>query len=267
MMNGSFWVGFLKRASPRWIKEIRKLKQVPEGMADKLKSLNLPLRETRRIGSGASQLADEVFHPVHGVSVRKIPVGYNAKDREVLKAKARNDIAMWEHARHATGGKGPFAHIKGHEGHVAFYEKAMPSAKDRGPRLRRLIPKAHALAEMHSAIPGHSRQEWRAFDLSVKLKKKSQEEVSFSGRDQEYIDRIKEKYPELHDLRHSNIVGGKIVDMEPGGDLRIRLRGSDDYKNPVSEAKKHFAAETRAAQKQRSDSIRKVSARAEPLGR
>jgi len=259
MMNDPFWVGFFKHASPRWIKEIRKLKQVPEAMSDKLKSLGLPLRETRHIGRGGSQLADEVFHPVHGVSIRKIPVGHNAADREILKASARDNIAMWEHARHATGGKGPFAHIKGHEGHVAFYEKAMPSAKDRGPRLRRLIPKALALAETHSAIPGHSRQEWRALDLSVKLKKKSREEVSFSGRDQEYIDKIKEKYPELHDLRHGNIVGGKIVDMEPGGNLRIRLHRPDNYKNPVSEAKKYFAAETRAAQKQRSDSIRKVS--------
>lgn len=242
-----FWQGFEKVGSPRWIKELQKLKHVPQQMEDKLKSLNLPMREVRHLGRGGSQVADEMFHPIHGVAVRKVPVAGNPKDVERLKAHTKDIIAFWHDAKKITGGQGPFAHIKGHEGHVGFYEKAHASLKDRGPRLDRLVPKAY-----HHEIKAKYRDaRQQRSERYMALKREAKKEVEFTGSDKAHLDKVKEKYPKLHDIRHANIVGGKIVDAEPSRTMRFSTHDSENFKNPVAHAKKTFSADTRKAQTDR----------------
>lgn len=226
-MTGNFWLGFEKRAAPRWVKELRGGKDLGKSFVEKLKSLGLPERTVRHLGTGASQIAEEVLHPHYGRVVRKTPlIRHPGYTKEYLQ-EAQDTLSHWKKLYGITGGKGPFAHLKGSKGHVGYYEMATPGKKDYGPRLDRLYDKLETQgrsAGRKMMKAEENTPEWKALHKRFVELDKRKDNIrkamysveNITPEQRKYVELAKSKGLPMGDLRPANIVGGKIVDFQTG---------------------------------------------------
>lgn len=147
---------------------------------------------------------------------------------------------MEERLRDISGGKGPFAHIlgKGNNGE-SYYQFSPGKAADadiaeKSDKLIRKIMTAQKeyigafdyVSRLRSEKKLVSERLTAHRDLLRLRKNNLEEEQNTLRRGQmtahstpagaeEIIDTLRGEYPNLHDIRGANIVGGKIVDMSP----------------------------------------------------
>lgn len=191
-----------KTASVRWAREIAKGKVSSKNLA-RLKKLRLKTREVRRVGTGGEQVADLVFHPKHGLSVRKIPRTYSTNPGEVRAAGkwAKGRARFMEEASKFPG----IAKQLGHKGSVSYHEYVPPGKKERGPRLRDIQQRLLARKGKNSKRLDKIVDEIYA---PAKLSKSTQDSVK----------KLREKYPRVNDIRADNVHRGKIIDVSANKD-------------------------------------------------
>jgi hypothetical protein len=239
-----FVKGFLREleqakvAAPRWIRELASGKMTTNAAARLMGKVPDKVREIRQLGHGGEQVADLVFHPSHGVVVRKVPLVESAAipaiRREIGVTKRR--MGLWEDLKRITGGKGEFAHIKeqsGRGGLTSYYEYSTPHAREFGPRLPEAYEKARArtdrLFEARDELPRGSAAS-KAIHLKAMSSDRRQQAIRemmhrqppLSPETEATLGQLKKTYPRLHDIRPANIVGGKLVDVTPGGEKTLK---------------------------------------------
>ena len=232
----------LKKASPKWVSLFENLS--PE---DQRRILAMRPRERtlRPLGKGSSNVSDLVVHPQHGLSVRKIMkiIGDYKKLIENSVDHRTGQLRAETRLKELAGGGGPFAHLLGVErikntnlARLGF-DEGVPNAKayyefakgDVHPDLKWADMRAKELSNRYgeqwyynprfkddyNKIVSIYRDERNLGPLGESIKKKMQEEG----------------YP-MWDLRHPNIIGGKVVDFEGTRDgLAKKERGEIAYRN------------------------------------
>ncbi len=124
-----------KIAAPKWVKYLRELPSPKlEGAVLSIKG-KVPnkVREISRVGKGGFQKADLVYHPKHGLSVRKTQLGHDFSKEiqdELVTSRADQHIGLWNKIKELSRGKGQFAHIQGSDGAVYYQQYINPGKKD-----------------------------------------------------------------------------------------------------------------------------------------
>ena len=241
-----YQAAFDKVAAPRWIKELGREALSPDSQST-LRSLKLPTRTIKPLGEGASQIADLVHHPEHGLSVRKLPRVFEngGTSSEMRAGYAAEDYANWGRVKEITGGQGPFAHILGSEGPAGYFQYVKPVEGDTGSVLQKQLTDLRRKEQTHreradklsdadftGAQAEHNLAEElnrQAYGVADKLQF---DRVQFPPDAQASINKVRAEFPGFDDYDvHRNVRGGKIVDagfgsttrttmgMRPGGDV------------------------------------------------
>jgi hypothetical protein len=219
---------FLKQASPKWVELFQKLS--PE---DQRKILDMRPRErtVRPLGKGSSNVSDLVVNPKYGLSVRKLMKIIGA-DRDLIdssythrKRQLRAEARLKEIAR----GGGPFAHLLGVEGiknrnlQELGFDEGVPNAKayydfaegDVHPDLKWADRRMAELDKKHGRgwhnFPHHYGLE-RELDKIHNIYRGEVEDLGVFGN--AVRAKMEDEGYRMWDVRHPNIVGGKVVDFE-----------------------------------------------------
>ncbi len=222
MNNTAFMLGFLKEAAPRWIKEIRKGRLGAKSLK-RLKGIS-GVREVKRLGHGGEQIADLVFHPKHGLSVRKTPLlaSGHPKDVAYQRESARKRLRLWKDIfKHRGAGK-HFARVLEGKGPVSIHEY-IPSKLKRPPleqRAGKLLKKIEAMSSSKMKRLGVDKY-YEGGHAEVGGARQRRVLKHVSGRAplhpeaEKILASVKKKHPGLHDIRRPNVIRGKLIDVSP----------------------------------------------------
>jgi hypothetical protein len=239
--------GFQKVAAPAWIKKFRAGKLSEKSLNRVAKSVSKE-REIKHLGMGQNQIADLVAHPRVGLSVRKIPkIPPEIKNKQDIIRHAKDSIAKWRNIRKITDGGHGFAHLltSKNKRSVGYYKYSPPSKNELGPRLDKL----HKKFRNDPAIT--DRDNPRFWNVLKKMHKITEVQQSqkhgnrlLNQEASKNLSKVKLQYPNIRDLRPSNISGGNIVDFvidsEPVKDVSkdIPTRSAREYKKLYFSKKK-----------------------------
>ena len=236
-LSDAFLCELEKISAVRWAREIAK-GNLSAASLGRLRELRLPTRQIKALGAGGEQVADLVFHPTHGLSVRKVPLTWSRDPRELAdrSTEAARRMSLWKDTDKYPG----FAKMLGSEGSVSYHEHVPPGVKELGPRLDRIFDTLGPLIKKREKQFRTLRNEYEV-SKSEKVDKKLDELVEAMRRNdvrrgklmglamrrgvvpketQLALTELKKKYPGLHDVRPANIHRGKIIDISP--DVSVR---------------------------------------------
>jgi len=244
----TFSRGIEKISTSRFIKEIAKGNLSPSAI-DRLKGLVSNPKEVKRLGHGGEQIADLVLHPQHGLAVRKIPILDSTHPKHLMDSLSaeKERVDLWKHTKKITGGKGDFAHLLSRVAGkpVSYYEYSKPHAKEMHSRIDTLYKQKHKAFEdlENKRWPAEGdridfdeashRKYVRADKHRSRVRAMFQTQPKLSPETEQHLEKLKAKYPGLHDMRHANFIGGKIVDLSPH--MRSHTRYMDQqWKLPMN---------------------------------
>ena len=244
-----FSLGFEKIAKPRWAREALSLSK---GSLNKIQPLVKAEREIKPLGAGRFNQADLVMHKDYGMSVRKTPHEFLPKNRDAMNQKLNQMSAVgrknylsdtrknlqerntfWKDVKRADPQGNTFANIKGFSGAKMYQEPVTPGPREMGGRLDKAYGKwlgtktglntperiNVAKSTRKGLLTPEERQNITTKDPSYFRKQTRLERIGFkelpSLHNKPEVQTLKQKYPDLKDLRHVNTVGGKIIDAEP----------------------------------------------------
>ena len=225
LTSSTIAAAFEKIAKPRWVRELAG-KGLSSAAMGRIQKLGLPEREVKPLGMGGEQVADLVFHPKHGLSVRKIPRTVSALPQELT---ARTKDAERRHAFWREAGEHPgFARFFGSEGPVSHHEYVPPGHKEVGPRLDNLLRKMHKrskVLERRLKRPDGGDEVMLRDALSTLNKRRTaiydraMGAASLSPEGASSLKKLRKKYPNLYDVRPANVHQKKILDASLGGNI------------------------------------------------
>lgn len=187
---------FEKTAKPRWVQALEAGEISPEGMERLKKEGPQKIREIRGLGVGRDQIADLVWHPHHGVVVRKIPL-YDPRSTgsEGLKAQlqeVRKRARGWRDVKRVKGYEDLFAKPLGVRGGQTFQEYVPQKEGDPGYHINRVMGEA---ADKAKAL----QKDVAAFDKRRLASQKEKIGLRFGGmlghlseEDRQRIERLKD---------------------------------------------------------------------------
>jgi hypothetical protein len=217
----------LKKASPKWVELFQNLS--PE---DQRKILDMRPRErtVRPLGKGSSNVADLVVNPKYGLSVRKLMriIGADKDLVDVSYEHRKKQLRAEARLKEIAGGRGPFAHLLGVEGiknrnlEQLGFDEGIPNAKayydfakgDVHPDLKWADRR---IAQLDKRL-GRGWQ-WRARHHGLESELEKIENIYRGEQDLGVFGnavraKMEDEGYRMWDVRHPNIVGGKVVDFE-----------------------------------------------------
>ncbi len=217
-------------------------------------------REIANLGSGGSQIADLVVHPKGGAVVRKTPILRNWRRETTSDAihRAIDQRGFWNHIGEVSQGKGQFAHLKGYDGPINYHQYSPPKRKEGG---KAIVDKYRRLQKERDSLVMEARKRpWtpERRPLYQKLSRVDERtDIQYShihnlppkldAETEAILAKVREEYPSVWDLRHSNFVGNKIVDLEPRRGVYQRYDDPNGFytprgamKDPIGYSKKFF---------------------------
>lgn len=256
--------GFTKEAAPAWARRLLSLSPAAEQAV--LSAVPQKLREIKRLGHGGERISDLVYHPQYGVSVRKIPLITHeptASNIAATVADAQTQRAMEHRLRDLAGGAGPFTHILG-EGpkQTAYYQFSRGVRPDEATarqahaasaqleatkaRESAVFDRIQRMGRQGVEIPDALHMERRALNDRIdslyaehhRLNSALLRPLPVPAGGEAAIERLRQEYPTLHDIRGANVIGGKIVDMSP--QVNRGVREGAPLKNPAAASRKHW---------------------------
>jgi hypothetical protein len=227
-----------KLAKPRWAKQFMSLS--PEAQRKVMAVVQPSMRtarEIRPVGQGGERIADLVVHRRHGLAVRKVPLLQSTDPghvKSVMSARSEQ-VAMEQKLREIAKGKGQFSHIldpkgaKLEPGHRRYYQfipgkmrdastlAAFDKADARAKILDKEFDRLRAAHDAGGPAPGLAlRAEMAAVGREMgRLGAALQKRAPLDPGSEKVIAKLRKSYPNLHDIRGMNIVGGHVVDMSP----------------------------------------------------
>jgi len=202
-------MNFEKNASTAAIRAFRK-ELISEKNLENIAKYTNKIMKIKTLGKGGFQQAELIAHPKYGLSAMKIPheiktlsngkfsrkLKFNLKGDELKK---RNDIFdSLQYLKKISKGKKDvqIAHVLGKKGPLHFQEYVRKNISDKNLDKAFLTDASESLYE--------------------KGTREANKSVTFNKTTNKILKRFKKTYPGTYDLKRANVVGGKLVDFEPG---------------------------------------------------
>lgn len=177
-----------------------------------------------RLGSGSFQEASRIVHPRLGQITQKMPLKVRGQAGTRIgsiptktigprRTATRNvEYEALKRLRVLSGGDKnvQVAQILGRKGPVHFQEYSKPNVLDRA-----LIKDERVLRK----IQGSTAAKKKAANFNARvdaLNKRFTAIPTFNKPTQKVLQRFKEEYPRMWDVKSGNVIGGKLVDFEAG---------------------------------------------------